>query len=507
VIVVNVDDVECLLFATTSTLIVDRGVCVMPTPVKMPRLGESVAEGTIGTWIKQEGDYVERDEALAEVITDKINAELPSPIAGRLVKILVNVDETVPVGTDIALIEESADVGQGRRDSGLPLSAPTEGDASSSGDAGRGVEPLPDATPVKSPFQTATSKSQNGGYLTNGTNSDPKNGSPLKAVEEERPRISPLARRLAREHGIDLNDLAGTGAGGRVRKEDILAYLAQRQSVQPTVVPQPLASPPPIPATPQPAPSSLPDFPPTVLSLPASSVGLDEEVMIPGRMRLAIAEHMVRSKRTSPHATTVVEVDMTNIAKWLEKNKEDFKRREGYSMSFVPFVMKAVCEGIRKFPLINSTWTEDNRIIIKKRIHLGIAVATDTGLVVPTIYDTDQYTLAGLARQVHTIAQKARTNKLTVQDMQNSTFVVNNPGVFGTIISMPIINQPHAGILSMDAVVKRPVVIEDDAIAVRSMMYLCFSFDHRILDGAGAGGFLQAVRAKLQSYGREIDVY
>lgn len=198
---------------------------------------------------------------------------------------------------------------------------------------------------------------------------------------------------------------------------------------------------------------------------------------------------------------------MTNIARWLEQHKEDFKRREGYGMSFVPFVLKAVCEGIRKFPLINSTWTEDNRIIIKKRINLGIAVATDTGLVVPTVYDADQYTLAGLARQVNTLAQKARTNKLTVQDMQNSTFVVTNPGVFGTIISMPIINQPHAGILSMDAVVKRPVVIEDDAIAVRSMMYLCLSFDHRILDGAGAGGFLQVVRTRLQSYGREIDIY
>ncbi len=231
------------------------------------------------------------------------------------------------------------------------------------------------------------------------------------------------------------------------------------------------------------------------------------EIVTPSRMRLAIAEHMVRSKRTSPHATTAVEVDMTNIAKWLEKNKEEFRRREGYSISYVPFVMKAVCEGIRKFPIINSSWTEDNKIIIKKRINLGIAVATDMGLVVPTIYDADNYTLAGLARQVNAVAQRARANKLTVQDMQNSTFVVNNPGTFGTIISVPIINQPNAAILSMDAVVKRPVVIEDDAIAVRSMMYLCLSFDHRILDGAGAGGFLQAVRTKLQSYGREIDVY
>jgi pyruvate/2-oxoglutarate dehydrogenase complex dihydrolipoamide acyltransferase (E2) component len=479
----------------------------MPTPVKMPRLGESVAEGTIGAWIKQEGDYVERDEALAEIITDKINAELPSPVAGRLLKILVNVDETVLVGTDIALIEESADVG-GRGQ------APTEGeksgdgmeseDGSSRDDATPAAEPVlgSNAAPVRSPFPATTprlERQQNGAY----TNNSPKNGSSLK-IEEERQRISPLARRLAREHGINLNELAGTGAGGRVRKEDILAYVAQRQAAQPLAVPQPVVGPPPtIPAISQPTPAYIPTLP----SVSALNVELDEEVIIPSRMRLAIAEHMVRSKRTSPHATTVVEVDMTNIAKWLEKNKEDFKRREGYSMSFVPFVMKAVCEGIRKFPIINSTWTEDNRIIIKKRIHLGMAVATDTGLVVPTIYDTDQYTLTGLARQVNTIAQKARSNKLTLQDMQNSTFVVNNPGVFGTIISMPIINQPHAGILSMDAVVKRPIVIEDDAIAVRSMMYLCFSFDHRILDGAGAGGFLQAIRTRLQSYSREIDVY
>jgi pyruvate/2-oxoglutarate dehydrogenase complex dihydrolipoamide acyltransferase (E2) component len=168
--------------------------------------------------------------------------------------------------------------------------------------------------------------------------------------------------------------------------------------------------------------------------------------------------------------------------------------------------MKAVCEGIRKVPIINSTWTADNKIVIKKRIHLGVAVSSDAGLLVPTVYDADQYTLAGLAKQVSALAYKARNNKLTVQDMQNSTFVVNNPGVFGTIISTPIINQPHAAILSMDAVVKRPVVIEDDAIAVRSMMYLCLSFDHRIMDGAEAAGFLQAVRTKLQSYGREIDI-
>ena len=471
----------------------------MPTPVKMPRLGESVAEGTIGSWLKNEGDWVERDESLAEIITDKINAELPSPVAGRLAKILVKADETVAVGVDIALIEENADVAS---------ASPAE------------AAPGPDAAPVRNTEQAATPVLEQAS-ASNSAGARAGNGAVAvrqgaRVEEEERQRISPLARRLAREHDIDLNQIEGTGNGGRVRKEDILAYVEQRQAAPampsrqaqslplPTYTPDATPTTPATPAAPkaEPTPSMAPAMP----AVP-TEVGADEELVTPSRMRLAIAEHMVRSKRTAPHATTVVEVDMTNIAKWLEKNKQDFRQREGYGISFVPFVMKAVCEGIRKFPLINSSWTPDNKIIIKKRINLGIAVATDAGLVVPTIYDADQFTLAGLAKQVSAVAQRARSNKLTIQDMQNSTFVVNNPGTFGTIISVPIINQPNAGILSMDSVVKRPVVIEDDAIAVRSMMYLCLSFDHRILDGAGAGGFLQAVRTKLQSYGREIDVY
>jgi len=448
----------------------------------MPRLGESVAEGTVGSWLKNEGDWIERDESLAEIVTDKINAELPSPVAGRLTKILVKVDETVPVGTDIAMIEENADVS---------ASPPAE------------AAPGPDAAPVESPARANVAVMDNRS-ATGGGNGAGGATQSAHVGEEERQRISPLARRLAREHGLDLNAIPGTGTGGRVRKDDILAYLEQ-QAAPAAAVAQPAA---PAPAA-QPVYSALAAPIEPAYGAPAASSMAGEyiEIVTPSRMRLAIAEHMVRSKRTSPHATTVVEVDMTNIAKWLEKNKEDFKKREGYSISYVPFVMKAVCEGIRKFPLMNSSWTEDNKIIIKKRINLGIAVATDVGLVVPTIYDADQLTIAGLSKQVNTVAQRARSNKLTVQDMQNSTFVVNNPGTFGTIISVPIINQPNAGILSMDAVVKRPVVIEDDAIAVRYMMYLSLSFDHRILDGAGAGGFLQAVRTKLQSYGREIDVY
>ncbi len=451
----------------------------MPTPVKMPRLGESVAEGTIGAWIKHEGDYIEKDEAIAEIITDKISVELPSPVAGRLTKILVQADETVPVETDIALVEETADA--------VSTSAPHE-------------PPRAGAVSVKNMEQVATSVSEQpavSNMISNGSISVGR----ASDEGEEHLRISPLARRLAREYGIDLNQITGTGINGRVRKEDIFAYIAQHQ-VATTQSAQPVSQ-----ASVGADVRSKTTLPPVPEPVTSGAAGLDEEVILPSRMRLAIAEHMVRSKRTSPHATTVVEVDMTNISKWLEKNKEEFKRREGCNISYVPFVMKAVCEGIRKVPIINSTWTADNKIVIKKRIHLGIAVASDAGLLVPTVYDADQYTLAGLAKQVSALANKARNNKLTVQDLQNSTFVVNNPGVFGTIISTPIINQPHAAILSMDAVVKRPVVIEDDAIAVRSMMYLCLSFDHRLMDGAEAAGFLQAVRTKLQSYGREIDIY
>ena len=457
----------------------------MPTPIKMPRLGESVAEGTIGSWMKQEGDYIEKDEAIAEIITDKINAELPSPVAGRLTKILVQADETVPVETDIALIEESADIS-----SPQPSQEPPRTDAIPAKSIGSAMLPV-----LEEP--ASFSISGNGSVMVDTARRD---------ETEERHRVSPLARRLAREQGIDLNNIVGTGINGRVRKEDILTYMAQRrEATMPSVQP---VSPTSVDGTVKPE-MAFPVVSHPVISEPIASVdaGLDEEIILPSRMRLAIAEHMVRSKRTSPHAATVVEVDMTNIAKWLERNKEEFKRRDGYNISYVSFVMKAVCDGIRKFPLINSTWTADNKIIIKKRIHLGIAVSSEAGLLVPTVYDADQYTLAGLAKRVSTLAHKARNNKLAVHDMQNSTFVVNNPGVFGTIISTPIINQPHAAILSMDAVVKRPVVIEDDAIAVRSMMYLCLSFDHRIMDGAGAAGFLQAVRTKLQSYGREIDVY
>ncbi len=421
----------------------------MATKVTMPKLGESVAEGTVGRWLKQEGDLVELDEPLVEIVTDKISQELPSPVAGRLVKITIPQDQTVKVGTEIAQIEETADVPSGSA-------------------ASAGAPAAVAATSAAGPNGTAS------GYA-------PRHAE----ANGQRQRVSPLARRMAQEHQLNLDDIPGTGEGGRVRKEDIMAFLAQRQqapAAQPAV--------------------SLPTTTPAAPYTPKE----DEEIMPVSPIRRAIAEHMVRSKHTSPHATTMVEVDVTNIARWIERNKEEFKRREGYSITFVPFVMRAAVEALKQVPTMNASWVND-QIILKKRIHLGVAVSTDAGLLVPVVHDADGKNIAGLARTLSELASRARAGKLTMQDMQGSTFTVNNPGVFGTIISVPIINQPHAGILSMDAAVKRPIVTEDDAIAIRSMMFISLSFDHRINDGLGAARFLQIIKRHLESYGSEINLY
>ncbi len=435
----------------------------MAKQVTMPKLGESVAEGTVGRWLKQEGDLVELDEPLVEIVTDKISQELPSPVAGRLVKITVQQDQTVKVGAEIAQVEETADVSP---------SASAESPAMVAASA-----------PAGSPAQ-ATSALAAVPAATYGSHASAANG--------QRQRISPLARRMAQEHQLDLDAIAGTGEGGRVRKEDILAFLAQREQA-------PAARPAPVPL---PAAASVAPAAPAAPYVPKE----DEEVLPLTPIRRAIAEHMVRSKHTSPHATTMVEVDMTSIAKWIERNKDEFKRREGASITYVAFMMRAAVEALKQVPTMNASWVND-QIILKKRIHLGLAVSTDAGLMVPVVHNADSMNLAGLARAIGELAGRARAGKLTMQDMQGATFTVNNPGVFGTIISVPIINQPHAGILSMDAVVKRPIVTEDDAIAIRSMMFVSLSFDHRINDGLGAARFLQIIKRHLESYGAEISVY
>lgn len=423
----------------------------MPTRITMPQLGESVSEGTVGRWLKQEGETIKRDEPLVEIITDKVTAEYPSPVTGRVVKILVKEDETVKVGAEIAEIEEA-----GGSSSATPTTSTTAASAS------------------------ATS---------NAVSTAPRASSATATLE----RVSPLARRMAQEYQIDLMQVQGTGENGRIRKEDVLAYLAQGS--QPSAVAISTA---PAPAT-QPAPK------PAVAAVPVAAMEGDQ-LINPTPARRAIAEHMVRSKHTSPHAWTSIEVDMTNLARWLAANKDAFRQREGYGISFQTFAIKAAVEALREYPYVNASWAEDNKILLRHQINIGVSIALENNLVVPVIRNADTLSLAGIARAMSDLVTRARTNRLMPADLQGSTFTVNNPGVFGTIMSMSIINQPNAAILTMDAVVKRPVVI-DEAIAIRDVMNLSLSFDHRILDGLTAAQFLGAIKRRLENWGPDIQVY
>lgn len=453
----------------------------MPTKITMPQLGESVAEGTVGRWLKTEGDTVKKDESLVEIITDKVTAELPSPVSGRLTKILVSEDQTVKVGVEIAEIDE-----------GGASASPSSGAAAGASAASTSSSGAASAAPSAS---TPTNASAPAPSASMATAPAPANGVARGsiAVQDRPEKVSPLARRLAQEYQLDLSEIAGSGDGGRVRKEDILAYIAQRDQA---TAPAPTRA------------AAAPGLAATAPALPTTPVmaAPDDEIITPSPARRAIAEHMVRSKHTSPHATTLVEVDMTGLARWLDAHKDEFKRREGYGISFQTFVIKAVVEALKEHPYMNASWTEDNRVILRKQIHIGMSVALNNNLMVPVIKNADTLNIAGIARAANDLVTRARTNKLMPADLQGSTFTVNNPGVFGTLISMAIINQPNAGILTMDAVVKRPVVI-DDAIAIRQMMYMSLSFDHRVLDGLTAAQFLGSIKRRLESWGPEIDVY
>ena len=436
----------------------------MSTRITMPQLGESVSEGTVGRWLKQEGETIKRDEPLVEIITDKVTAEYPSPVTGRVVKILVKEDETVAVGAEIAEIEEAGSAASGGA-SPASASAPTSAPGSASNGGG------------------ASASAPSG--FSNGTGAAAPRASSATATLE---RVSPLARRMAQEHQIDLSAVQGTGENGRIRKEDIVAHLSQQGQPQAQAM---------TPAQPTPRPAA-----------PAAPVAAmaDDQLINPSPARRMIAEHMVRSKHTSPHATTVFEVDMTNLARWLAANKDAFRQREGYGISFQTFAIKAAVEALREHPYVNSSWTEDNKILLRRQINIGISIALENNLIVPVIRNADTLSLAGIARAMSDLVARARANRLKPDDLQGATFTVNNPGVFGTLMSMAIINQPNAAILTMDAVVRRPVVI-DDAIAIRDMMYMSISFDHRIIDGLSAAQFMGAIKRRLETWGPDIQVY
>jgi 2-oxoisovalerate dehydrogenase E2 component (dihydrolipoyl transacylase) len=427
------------------------------TTITMPQLGESVIEGTIGAWLKQLGDHVDKYESLVEVETDKANAEMPAPVSGVLVEILVEPGSTVAVGTDLCRIQEEGVID--------PVLVERGGQETGASNGNREAPSVP-AQPRADKLRT---------------------GEIPDEATLLRTRSSPVVRRTAEEFGIDIAQVEGTGAGGRVTKRDILAHIAGRSGSAPELYTRDRA------------------VGPAVEPRAAVTVYPGDEVMPVTPMRRMVAEHMVRSARTAPHATVVMEVDMTRAVAYRAARKEEFRRREGVDLTYLPIVMKGVSLALADHPRLNAVWDEE-RIIHRRAINIGIAVGLEDGLVVPVVKNADRLSLAGLAHAVADLAGKARAGGFAPDDLVGGTITVNNPGTFGSLVSTPILVQPQVAILSTEAIIKRPVVV-DDMIAIRSMMNLSLSIDHRALDGLAAARFLQQVKQWLESVSDDLPLY
>ena len=508
----------------------------MATTIKMPQLGESVTEGTIERWLVKEGDKVEQYDPLFEVVTDKVNAEVPAEVAGVVTKILVPDGETVKVGTPLAEID--AGDGNGTQPAGVSGPAPAEPAPAEAAPPAAPAEAAPPAAPAEpapaaaappaaqaetaAPEPAAAPSPEPAPPAATSEAATPAAAAPAaSAPTDGSTRMTPAVRRLVREHGIDVSQLAGSGAAGRVTRDDVLAFI-ERAGASATTAPAQAAAEPTVAAEAAPAPAAAqpaapaaataqPAAPPAPARAPAPSftapaplaapTGGDQEVPL-SQMRKGIAAKMTRVKQTVPHAYTVVEVDMGNIVRWRESNQAAYKSREGVGISYVAAVVKAVTETLRQHPTLNSQFAED-RIILKQAMNIGIAVAVDNGLLVPVIHNADQLSISGVNLRIQDLAARARTNKLKLDEIQGGTFTVNNTGWFGSVTSMPIINSPEVAILSMEAIVKRPVVttIEgEDVIAIRPIMNMTCSFDHRVLDGAQVGAFMADVRKRLETW-------
>ncbi|HAC45964.1 MAG TPA: branched-chain alpha-keto acid dehydrogenase subunit E2 [Chloroflexi bacterium] len=417
--------------------------------IKMPQLGESVTEGTVDHWLKNEGDFVKRDEPLVEVVTDKVNAEIPSPFEGKLVKITAAQGETVQVGTVIAQIEVADAPSKGAQATKAQPEAATAAPA---------VAAPPAREPSEAPGPAPEVAAGGGG--------------------DGRARLSPAVRKLAAEHGLDPATLRGTGLGGRVTRDDVLAAVGGQATTAAPAAP----APPKTPAAPA----------------PVQVDGKREELVKLSVMRRSIAEHMVRSLATSPHAWTLQEVDVTNLVRYRESEKEGFKARHGVALTYIPFVVQIVCDAIKQYPWLNSTWSDEG-VILKRYINMGIAVSIPDGLIVPVLKDADQRGFTDLVRSINDLVERARTKQLKPDDVSGGTFTLNNTGSTGSVASQPIINQPQAAILTTESIVRRPVIV-DDGIAVRHMMNMCLSFDHRIIDGMMAGQFLGFIKKGLEAW-------
>ncbi len=463
----------------------------MAVDVVMPQMGESIFEGTITKWLKKPGDKVERDEPLFEISTDKVDAEIPSPSTGVLKEIRIPEGQTVPIQTVVAVID-----GAGAADA-APAPAPTPAAAKPApapvASAPPAVPPKP-AAPVPAPA-AAPASSALAASATPGTGT-------------ERIHSSPLVRRLAKEHGVDLGALEGTGAGGRITKEDIEAAIAaQSGGALPAA-----ASSAPAAARPAPPPPATPGAPAAHGSqfLPALQLGVPRERIYFGSyqvqplsvMRQKIAEHMVASKHVSPHVYSVDEIDMTKIAALRAKSKDEFEKRYETKLTFMPFFVKAAVAGLRAYPTLNASLDGTN-IVLHKEVNIGIAVALDWGLIVPIIKSADEKNFLGIQRNLNDLAERARSKKLKPEEVQEGTFSITNPGVFGGLFGLPVISQPNVGILGLGAIEKRPVVI-NDSIAIRSMCYVTLSYDHRVVDGAIAHQFLHKVKETLENWSEPL---
>lgn len=415
----------------------------MSTNVIMPEMGEGVDEGTIVNWLVSEGDYVREDAALLEVETDKVTVEINAEVAGTVLKIMVPAGETAIAGSVLAVI----------------------------GEAGEPVEEVADDDEMAEPAPQAMA-------VNPADNPDaPAGGRAFDGV-----RVSPVVARMVREHDLDVTQITGTGRGGRVTKRDVIAYMERGAQSTPEAKPAPQTKPAP----------EKPHTPP-----PAAPVSADDAIQPLSGMRRAIAEHMVMSKRVSPHVTTVFEFDYSAVAAHRAAHKPRFAQ-DGVKLTYMPYLVSAVAGALKAHPMANASWTDDG-ILLKKAVNIGVAVAVPHGLLVPVIRDADMMNLLGLARAINDLADRARTNKLRPDEVQGGTFSITNHGASGSLIGTPIINQPQVGIVGIGVIEKRVKVI-GDAIAIRPCAYVSFSFDHRILDGATADAFMMDVKQKIENW-------
>jgi pyruvate dehydrogenase E2 component (dihydrolipoamide acetyltransferase) len=486
----------------------------MATDVLMPQMGESITEGTIVKWLKKVGDQIKRDEPLLEISTDKVDAEIPSPAAGVLVEVVAKEGEVIAVNGVIARIGEA---GEAAAPAPAQVAPPAPTPAPPAPAPPTSAPPTPPA-PVAAPPPAPTPPPVPAPAAVTA----PLPAATAAAAGGDQVRSSPLVRNIAREHGVNLVEVPGTGLGGRVTRDDILGYIDRQRGggavaaapapapvvAPPAPAPPPVAeakpapAPPPTPATPPtpPAPVAPPAAPPAALA-PVYTSGERITIEPMSLMRRKIAEHMVLSRRTSAHVTTFFEVDFTNIARLRERSKKSFEERNGVKLTFMPFIIKATIDALRAYPIVNASLDGEN-VVYKHDINIGMAVALDWGLIVPVIKRADELNLVGLARSTQDLANRARNKQLKPDEVSGGTFSISNFGLYGGLTATPIINQPQAAILGIGGIHKRPWIVETedgDSIAIRHIGVLSLSFDHRIIDGAIGDQFLAAMKKSLES--------